>query len=82
MLLKEVEDGASHLQRIVTLILFDGLGAAPDADLEGRRNVGLSLGLDPQQGGQGSTSQPTQPTSTFPESFRMESNSLTMKASR
>lgn len=67
MRLKEAEDGASDIECVVTLALIDGLGAAPDANLE-RRDGGLISGPgSATQVGRGWT--PPHPTSVLSESL-------------
>lgn len=78
VLLEEVEDRPGHLERVGTLALANGLGAAPDADLreETVPGSGAAWALPWVQGAH------AQLTSTCPELLDTEVNWLTMKASR
>lgn len=65
VLLEEAEDRPSHLERVGTLVLLNGFGAAPDADLRGETvpGSGAARALPWVQGVR------AQLTSTFPESL-------------
>lgn len=78
MLLEEFEDRPGHLERVGTLTLTNGLGAAPDANLRGETvpGSGAAWALPWVQGACARL------TSTSSELLDTSVNSLTMKASR
>lgn len=51
MLLEEVEDGASDIERVVALALADGFGAAPNANLERMQDSSVAQAQPPRWAG-------------------------------